>query len=281
VTDRPVRNIGFIGLGVMGREMARNLLNCGFCVKVFDVNPQAMAVLVAQGALGVAAIKEMADVDIIISMLPDTPQVEEVVLGVGGVRDHPPLGNLYIDMSSISPHVSAALAQSLAEKAVVMLDAPVSGGAAGAKSASLSIMVGGDAQGFKYALPVLQAMGTTIHHVGSSGAGQSMKLCNQLVCALNIEAICEAIVLARAHNLDLQQMREVLLGGSAASWMLDNLGEAMIAGETSGQGFTPRAGGSASEKYTPACNLSCHFSLSPSPAIWRGGQWQSSLVQGL
>ncbi|WP_413722509.1 NAD(P)-dependent oxidoreductase [Sodalis sp. RH24] len=230
----PKGNVGFLGLGVMGREMARNLAQAGFSVRAYDVLPAAVAAL---AAYGVQPARDMAhataDADIVISMLPDTPQVEAVVRGDGGLLACPPRGGLYVDMSTIAPEATRAMSRALAAQGVIMLDAPVSGGPAGAKNAALSIMVGGDAAGFARAVPFLRAMGTTINHVGQSGAGQTVKLCNQLICAINIQAICEALALGRAYGIDLGQMREVLLGGSAASWMLDKLGTAMIGGDTS------------------------------------------------
>ncbi len=227
-------NVGFLGLGVMGREMARNLAQAGFRVRAYDVLPAAVEALAAYGVQPARDIPDAtAEADIVISMLPDTPQVEDVVRGGGGLLACPPRGGLYVDMSTIAPAATRAMSQALAATGVIMLDAPVSGGPVGAKNAALSIMVGGDAAGFARAEPFLRAMGTTINHVGHSGAGQTVKLCNQLICGINIQAICEALALGRAYGIDLGQMREVLLGGSAASWMLDKLGTAMIEGDTS------------------------------------------------
>jgi 2-hydroxy-3-oxopropionate reductase len=166
-------------------------------------------------------------------MLPDTPQVEEIVYGAGGLLASPPRGRLFVDMSTISPVAVRRMHADLKAAGIALLDAPVSGGPVGARNASLSIMVGGDRDAFLRAEPYFQAMGTTITHVGDAGAGQTVKLCNQLVCAINIQAICEALALGRASGVDLDQLRKVLLGGSAASWMLDKLGPAMIAGDAS------------------------------------------------
>lgn len=227
-------SVGFIGLGTMGREMARNLLEAGFAVRVFDVVPKAIDDLVALGAEAATGPADAArDADIAITMLPDTPQVEEVVLGPGGLLADPPRGRLVVDMSTISPVAVQRMAVELKRIGVDMIDAPVSGGPIGAKNATLSIMAGGEAQAFSRARPFFEAMGTTINHVGASGAGQAVKLCNQLICGINIQAICEALALGRAFGVDLEQMRGVLLGGSAASWMLDKLGPAMIAGDAS------------------------------------------------
>lgn len=226
--------VGFIGLGVMGREMARNLAQAGFQVTAYDIAPNAAASLAQYGVQAATSVADaVQQADIVISMLPDTPHVEEIVRGDGGLLDCPPRGGLYVDMSTISAEATRKLSHDLQAQGIIMLDAPVSGGPVGAKNASLSIMVGGEQQGFLRAEPFLKAMGTTINHVGASGAGQMVKLCNQLICGINIQAICEALALARAWEINLPQMREVLLGGSAASWMLDKLGTAMIEGDTS------------------------------------------------
>ncbi len=226
--------VGFLGLGVMGREMARNLAQAGFRVRAFDIVSGAGEALCQFGVEIVADIPAaLSDADIVISMLPDTPQVEEIVYGPGGLLSHPPRGRLFVDMSTIAPEATRKMSRDLSAAGVTMLDAPVSGGPVGAKNGSLTIMVGGEALAFEQATPYLSAMGSTLNHVGASGAGQTVKLCNQLICGINIQAICEALALARAWDIDLPQMREVLLGGSAASWMLDKLGSAMIEGDVS------------------------------------------------
>jgi 2-hydroxy-3-oxopropionate reductase len=226
--------VGFVGLGTMGREMALNLLKAGFAVCAYDVRKEAIDDLVAQGATGAQSPADAArDADIVISMLPDTPQVEEIVYGEGGLLSALPRGRLLVDMSTISPVAVRRMHADLKAAGVAFLDAPVSGGPVGAKNASLSIMAGGDKEAFLRAEPYFRAMGTTITHVGEAGAGQTVKLCNQLVCAINLQAICEALALGRASGVDLDQLRNVLLGGSAASWMLDKLGPAMIAGDAS------------------------------------------------
>lgn len=226
--------VGFVGLGTMGREMALNLLKAKFAVCAYDVRKEAIDDLVAQGATGAQSPADAAsDADIVISMLPDTPQVEEIVYGEGGLLSAPPRGRLLVDMSTISPVAVRRMHADLKAAGVAFLDAPVSGGPVGAKNASLSIMAGGDKDAFLSAEPYFRAMGTTITHVGEAGAGQTVKLCNQLVCAINLQAICEALALGRASGVDLDQLRNVLLGGSAASWMLDKLGPAMIAGDAS------------------------------------------------
>ncbi|KLK92452.1 6-phosphogluconate dehydrogenase [Microvirga vignae] len=226
--------VGFAGLGTMGREMALNLLKAGYAVRAYDVRKEAVDDLLLHGVTGFESLADAArDADVVISMLPDTPQVEEIVYGEGGLLTSPPRGRLFIDMSTISPVAVRRMHADLKAAGVSFLDAPVSGGPVGAKNASLSIMVGGDRDAFLCAEPYFRAMGTTITHVGEAGAGQTVKLCNQLVCAINLQAICEALALGRASGVDLDQLRNVLLGGSAASWMLDKLGPAMIAGDAS------------------------------------------------
>jgi len=233
MTDNPrPETIGFIGLGTMGREMAINLMKAGHRVQAFDVRHEAvddLATLGAQACRSVAAAAK--DAAMAITMLPDTPDVESVVYGEGGLLTNPPKGRLIIDMSTIAPNAVRKMSVDFANTGVDFLDAPVSGGPVGAKNASLSIMVGGRAEAFARAEKVFAGMGTTITHVGASGAGQTVKLCNQLICGINIQAICEAVALGRASGVNLHQLRSVLLGGSAASWMLDKLGPAMIEGD--------------------------------------------------
>jgi 2-hydroxy-3-oxopropionate reductase len=232
MTDKGI--VGFIGLGTMGREMARNLLKAGFAVRGYDVVAAEVEAIAVAGGIAAASVAEAArGADIVITMLPDTPQVEEVVLSPGGLLDNPPKGMLIVDMSTISAQAVQRMHAALRARGIGFLDAPVSGGTVGAQAGTLSIMVGGDEADFERAGPVFAAMGATITHLGGPGAGQTVKMCNQLVGALNLLAISEAIALARAAGLDLDQMRRVLLGGTAASWMLDRLGPAMIAGDPS------------------------------------------------
>lgn len=230
--DAGAATAGFIGLGTMGREMAVNLMKAGHRVRAFDLRREAVDELAALGAQACPSIAAAAQgADAVITMLPDTPDVEAVVYGDGGLLANPPAGRLVIDMSTIAPGAVRRMHADLGRIGVDFLDAPVSGGPAGASSASLSIMVGGSAEAFARAQRLFAGMGTTITHVGDSGAGQTVKLCNQLICGINIQAICEALALGRASGVDLHQLRRVLLGGSAASWMLDKLGPAMIDGD--------------------------------------------------
>lgn len=234
MTGNETGSVGFIGLGTMGREMVRNLLKAGHEVTVFDIVEDAVAALAAEGATPAKSPADAAAAaDIAITMLPDTPQVEDVIYGEGGLLASPPRGRLIVDMSTISPVAVRRMHADLKAAGTDFIDAPVSGGPIGAKNATLTIMAGGEAAAFAKAEPFFRGMGTTITHVGASGAGQAVKLCNQLICGINLQGVCEAIALARASGVDLDQMRSVLMGGSAASWMLDKLGPAMIAGDAS------------------------------------------------
>jgi 2-hydroxy-3-oxopropionate reductase len=223
-------SVGFIGVGTMGREMVLNLLKGGHRVRLFDERPEAAESLRSQGAEVASSVADaVADAQVAITMLPDTPQVQDVVLGPHGIQAHPPAGRILIDMSTISPQATRDMNAALAKVGVAMLDAPVSGGPQGASNATLSIMVGGDGAALEKVRPVLASMGTTVVHMGESGAGQVTKLCNQLVVGINLQGVCEAIALGRAAGVDLDKLREALLGGSAASWMMQNLAPKIIA----------------------------------------------------
>lgn len=215
--------IGFIGLGIMGRGMARNLLKAGFSLRVWNRTAGRMQPLVDEGA---EAGESPADVarhsDIIITCVSDTPDVENVILGEDGVIHGAKAGALVVDCSTISPQVTKGIAAKLQEKGVHMLDAPVSGGSEGAAKGTLSIMVGGDAAQFERALPVFQAMGKTITHIGAAGAGQTVKLVNQVLVVGNCLAMCEALLLAQAGDVDLQKTFDAISQGAAGSWMFTN-----------------------------------------------------------
>ncbi|WP_027551460.1 NAD(P)-dependent oxidoreductase [Bradyrhizobium sp. Cp5.3] len=227
-------SVGFIGIGTMGREMVRNVLKAGHAVHAFDLNEAAVADVAKEGAVRAQTPADAArGAEIVITMLPDTPHVEATIYGKDGLLKSPPPGKLVVDMSTISPVAVRRIHADLKRIGTSFIDAPVSGGPLGAKNAALSIMAGGDSGAFTRAEPFFRAMGTTITHVGASGAGQTVKLCNQLICGINIQAICEALALGRASGVDLNLLRRVLLGGSAASWMLDKLGPAMIEGDVS------------------------------------------------
>jgi 3-hydroxyisobutyrate dehydrogenase len=221
--------IGFIGLGIMGRGMAANLLKAGFEVCVWNRTASRMQPLVEAGA---TAGDNPADVaaksDIIITCVSDTPDVEAVILGENGLIHGAKAGSLVIDMSTISPQVTVAIAEALAEKKVFMLDAPISGGSEGAANGTLSIMVGGDAAQVERAMPAFQAMGKAITHVGGQGAGQKVKLVNQILVVGNMLAAGEALLFAQAGGLDLEKTLKAVEAGAAGSWMLSNRGPQVI-----------------------------------------------------
>lgn len=223
--------IGFIGLGIMGLPMAHNLLGAGYALTVNNRGPEAEQELAARGATVAATAREVAEAsDIVITMLPDSPQVEEVVLGENGVQDGLRAGGLYIDMSSVAPSTARKVAEALAAKGADALDAPVSGGQVGAEQATLSIMVGGSEEGFARARPIFEAVGKNIVHIGGPGAGQVTKICNQIVVALTIQAVAEAMTLARKSGVDGARVREALLGGFAQSRILDLHGQRILDG---------------------------------------------------
>ena len=222
--------IGFIGLGIMGRGMSRNLLKAGFSVTVWNRTASVMEPLVAAGAkAGASPADVAAHSDLIITCVSDTPDVEAVILGDGGVIHGAKAGALVIDMSTISPQVTQAIAAKLAEKGAHMLDAPISGGSEGAANGTLSIMVGGDAAQVERAMPAFQAMGQAITHVGPNGAGQMVKLVNQILVVGNMLAVGEALLFAQAGGLDLAKTLEAVKAGAAGSWMLSNRGPQVIA----------------------------------------------------
>ncbi|MGH2945639.1 MAG: 2-hydroxy-3-oxopropionate reductase [Solirubrobacteraceae bacterium] len=214
--------IGFIGLGVMGKPMARNLLAAGHDLVVHSRTRPSVDELVAAGAVAAGSPREVAQASgVTITMLPDSPQVAEVVGGEDGVLAGAVPGSLIVDMSTISPVVTRELARRAAENRVGYVDAPVSGGDVGAREATLSIMAGGGEQEFERARPLLEAMGRTIVHVGPTGAGQVVKACNQIVVALTIEAVSEALVLGSKAGVDPEVIIRVLSGGLAANRVME------------------------------------------------------------
>jgi len=224
--------IGFIGLGIMGKPMAKNLIKAGFPLTVWNRTASKMKELIEMGANGASSPKEVAEKsNVIITMLTDSPDVEEVILGPSGVIEGVKRGSIVIDMSTISPKVARKIASKLAEVGVEMLDAPVTGGEIGAINATLSIMVGGNYETFQKCLPIFQALGKRVTYMGPHGNGQITKLCNQIICVINIQAVCEGLILAAKAGLDLDKFLEVVTGGAANSWMLSNLGPKMIKGD--------------------------------------------------
>jgi 2-hydroxy-3-oxopropionate reductase len=217
-----VKNIGFIGLGIMGKPMARNLLKAGHNLLVYDINPKPVAELVEAGAKaapGSAAVAAASE--IVITMLPNSPDVKAAVLGPGGVLEGAKAGLLLIDMSSIAPLAAQEVAAACEHKGVKMLDAPVSGGEPKAIDGTLSIMVGGDKAVFDSVVDVLKGMGKSVVHVGPVGAGNTTKLANQIVVGLNIIAMSEALVLAAKAGVDPKAVYQAIRGGLAGSTVLD------------------------------------------------------------
>src|SRR5919201_2597580 len=214
--------IGFIGLGIMGKPMARNLLRAGYALVGYNRSPAPARELAAEGAETADSPRSVAErSDVIITMLPDSPQVQDVVAGPGGVLDGASAGTLLIDMSTISPVVTQELARAAHERGVAMLDAPVSGGDVGAQQGTLSIMVGGREEDFRRAAPIFHALGKTVVHAGSHGAGQVVKGCNQIVVALTVEAVSEALVLGSKAGVDPAVIIRVLSGGLAANRVME------------------------------------------------------------
>ncbi|AUG80983.1 2-hydroxy-3-oxopropionate reductase [Kitasatospora sp. MMS16-BH015] len=224
------RKIAFIGLGIMGSPMAANLVKAGHHVTGFNLQQAAIDALVAAGGHGATSIADaVKDAEVVITMVPADPQVEQVILGEGGVLENAKPGTLVIDMSSITPQTSIKVAKAAKEKGIRTVDAPVSGGEAGAVEAVLSIMVGADdAADFAEAKPLFDALGTTVIHVGPAGAGQTVKAANQLIVAVNIQVLAEAVVFLENAGVDLPAALDVLGGGLAGSTVLNRKKANMI-----------------------------------------------------
>ena len=221
--------VGFIGLGIMGQGMVRNLLKAGYEVSIWNRTAKRMEPLIEAGAKGTNSPADLASkCDVVITCVSDTPDVKEVVLGESGVIHGVRSGALFIDMSTISPQATREIAEKLDEKGVHMVDAPVSGGSEGAAKGTLSIMIGGDAKQVARAMPYFEAMGKTITHVGGHGAGQMVKLVNQILVVVNMLAVGEALLFGQAGGLDLQKTLEAVTQGAAGSWMLGNRGPQVL-----------------------------------------------------
>lgn len=222
-------NIGFIGLGIMGRPMAGHLLAAGHRLALVQHRSPVPAEFLEQGAVAYSSIREVAEQsEIVILMVPDTPDVEEVLFGTDGVAAGLSAGKLVADMSSIDPLATRAFAARIRDFGCEYIDAPVSGGEVGAKNASLTIMCGGEQAVFERMQPLLETMGKNITHVGGVGDGQVAKVANQIIVALTIEAVAEALVFATKAGADPAKVREALLGGFASSRVLEVHGERMI-----------------------------------------------------
>jgi len=224
-----IERIGFIGLGIMGKPMAGNLINAGYQLVVHDTNREPVKALVAKGAEEATSPMEAAgSADIIITMLPEEHLVEEVATGEEGAIGGMKKGAILIDMSTISPSTTKRIATALGEKELEMLDAPVSGGDIGAIEGTLSIMVGGKQDVFERALPVLKKLGKNVSYIGGHGAGQVAKASNQIIVALTIEAVAEALIFAKKSGVDPEKVRDALLGGFAHSRVLELHGQRML-----------------------------------------------------
>ncbi len=227
--------IAFLGLGIMGGPMAANLVAAGHDVVGFNRSPAAVERLVAAGARGAGSVAEaVGNAEMIITMVPDSPDVEGLALGGDGIYAHAGEGAIHVDMSTIAPDVAVRLSAAGRAAGVRVLDAPVSGGEAGAENGTLSIMVGAEEADFAAVRPVLEVMGSTVVRVGPPGAGQTVKAANQLIVAGTLELVAEALVFLRASGVDPEAAVPVLAGGLAGSAVLDGKGPAMLAGD-----FTP------------------------------------------
>jgi 2-hydroxy-3-oxopropionate reductase len=225
-------NIAFIGLGIMGSPMAVHLAKAGNQVIGYNRSPDKARPLVEAGGTAAESIADaVKDADVVAVMVPDSPDVQEVLAGSNGVFEHAKAGALLIDFSSIRPDVTTSLAAEARDKGFRYLDAPVSGGEAGAKNAALSIMVGGTAEDFETARPVFDAVGKTVVHVGPNSAGQTVKAANQLIVAANIQVLAEAVVFLEAYGVDTKAALEVLGGGLAGSKVLEQKQANMLARE--------------------------------------------------
>ena len=227
-----MKNVGFIGLGIMGGAMSMNLLKAGFPLTIWNRTSEKMRPLLEAGAKPAKSPKEVAESsDIVIDMVTDSKDVEEVLLGPGGVIHGARPGTIVVDMSTISPIVTREIARKLGEKGIRMLDAPVSGGDIGARNATLSIMVGGDTDAFEECLPIFQAMGKTITHIGGHGDGQICKAVNQILVGVNVLGVAEALMFASKAGVDVDKVLAAVAGGAAGSWQLTNNGPKMLKGD--------------------------------------------------
>ncbi|MEM4410930.1 MAG: NAD(P)-dependent oxidoreductase [Candidatus Caldarchaeum sp.] len=229
VGQKAMDSVGFIGLGLMGRPMAKNLLAKGFRLAVYNRSQGPVQELAQLKALPCKSPAEVASQsDIIITMLPDAPEVRQVLAGEEGVLAKIRHGQVIIDMSTVSPIFSKEMATLVKSKGGEMLDAPVSGSTMAAEQGTLTIMVGGSKEAFEKALPVLQAMGKHIYYMGESGAGSFTKLCNQVAVSLNLLGVCEMLLVASKAGLDVKKVIEVVSTGAGGSWQLSNLGPRMV-----------------------------------------------------
>jgi len=230
-------NIGYVGIGIMGKPMAQNLVRAGHVLFIYNRTPSKCEGLTEQGAtLCANAAQVAAQAEIVFINVPDTPDVETALFGSGGVHESARSGLIVVDNSTISPAQTRVFAERLAQQGVAFLDAPVSGGDIGAQKGTLSIMVGGDRAIFDQYLPLFEILGSKVTHVGPVGMGQTCKACNQLFCALHMLACCEGISLAKKAGLDPAVMVDVVSSGAGGSWALQNLGPRIL-GQDMAPGF--------------------------------------------
>ena len=227
--SRSKERIGFIGLGIMGKQMAANLIRAGYELTVYNRSKKSVSELVSIGAKQAASSKQVAEnSDIVIDMVTDSPDVEQVLLGKEGVLAGASKGTIVIDMSTNSPELATSLSSKLGEKGVDFMDAPVTGGDKGAREGTLTIMIGGKREAFDRCRPVFECMGKEIVYMGRSGSGQATKLCNQVAVSLHTLATCESLLLGASTGLDLNDLLKVLTSGAASSWNLINLGPKIV-----------------------------------------------------
>jgi 3-hydroxyisobutyrate dehydrogenase len=229
-----LKKIGFIGLGLMGTGMSKNILKAGYMVTVWNRTKSKMEPLIELGAKAAENPKEVAEnSDIVICIVTDSPDVEEVLLGENGAIHGAKPGDIFIDMSTISPIATKKIADRLGEKNVKMLDAPVSGGVIGANNGTLSIMVGGNNKVFEECLPLLKTMGKTVTYIGGNGDGQVCKAVNQILVGTAMIGVAEALVFAAKAGVDVEKVHQAVSGGAAGSWQLTNNGKRVLEGDMS------------------------------------------------
>jgi 2-hydroxy-3-oxopropionate reductase len=229
--EKKMQKVGYIGLGLMGKSMARNIIKAGFPLTVHNRSHEAVTELQGEGALAAASPAEVASqVDVVITNLPDSPDVEQVALGEHGIIEAARAGQIFIDNSTIKPASARLIAEKLGQKGVACLDAPVSGGDIGAQQGTLAIMVGGPSEALEKVRPILEAMGKKITHVGEAGAGQIAKAANQIMVAAQMVAMGELLIFARKAGADPQKVVAAIQGGAAQCWTLDVKPERLFSG---------------------------------------------------
>jgi 2-hydroxy-3-oxopropionate reductase len=281
--------VGYIGLGLMGKSIARNMLKAGFPVVVYNRSRPAVDELAGEGARACASAAEVAaQVDVVFTNLPDSPDVESVVLGKNGIIDGAHPGLIFVDNSTIKPASARKIGAALAPRGVLALDAPVSGGDIGARNATLTIMVGGPAEAVEKVMPVFLAMGKTVTHVGDSGAGQVAKAANQIMVAAQMAAMAELLIFVRKAGVDPQKVVEAIKAGAAQCWSLDVKPPRLFAGNRS-PGFKARMQlkdmhivmETARENQMPLPSAEANTKLFEQMIDWGMGELDNSAVVGV